>query len=279
MARSGKRRIGIVGFGELGDFLSSTLLKDQAVQKEYELAFVWNRSKEALEGQIPMDLQLENLEDFETRKPDLIVEVAHPCITRNMGVRFLRYCDYLAGSPTAFAEPEIYSALVDSCQSPHGLYIPRGALPGLEEVLRMQAAGNLMEAHISMKKHPRSIHFLKELTPPLSQTSQERILYQGPLRELCALAPNNVNTMAVLALSSGLGFDKVRATLIANPELEHHITELHLFGPENEGARYRLSLIRESPAGAGAVTSTATLKTFLTSMLTARDAGSGLHFR
>ena len=31
----------------------------------------------------------------------------------------------------------------------------------------------------------------------------EHVLYDGPVRELCRLAPNNVNTMAVAAIAAG----------------------------------------------------------------------------
>ena len=117
------------------------------------------------------------------------------------------------------------------------------------------------------------------MEPPLSETLSERVVYQGPLRKLCSLAPNNVNTMAVLAMASELGFDKVVASLIADPSLEHHITEVVLWGPDTQGPRYSLELIRRSPAGVGAVTSTATLTSFLNSTLKARDAGDGVHFK
>jgi aspartate dehydrogenase len=44
------------------------------------------------------------------------------------------------------------------------------------------------------------------------------ILILGPVRDLCSLAPNNVNTMAVGALTAhNLGFDKVQAFLVADP--------------------------------------------------------------
>lgn len=40
----------------------------------------------------------------------------------------------------------------------------------------------------------------------------------GPVRQLCALAPNNVNTMAGAAVAAHtLGFDKVKALLISDP--------------------------------------------------------------
>ena len=40
----------------------------------------------------------------------------------------------------------------------------------------------------------------------------------GPVRELCGLAPNNVNTMAAAALAAHtLGFDKTRGSIVADP--------------------------------------------------------------
>ena len=37
--------------------------------------------------------------------------------------------------------------------------------------------------------------------------TEPTVLYEGPVRDLCPLAPNNVNTMATLALF-GIGFDR-----------------------------------------------------------------------
>jgi len=159
----------------------------------------------------------------------------------------------------------------------HCVYVPRGALPGLEEVRNLKEAGRLACASITMRKHPKS---LKYAGPYHSEKNAEgiQVYYQGALRSLCGYAPNNVNTMAVLALSSGLGMDNVQATLIANPHLNHHITEVSLYGPGKEDERFSLDLIRKSPAGAGAVTSSATFDTFLMSMLQAVGKGQGLHF-
>ena len=272
-----KRRIGIVGYGKLGQFLVQGILERP---ESYELAFVWNRNPAGIGSEIPAEIRLNDLADFKSRSPDLIVEVAHPIITQKWGQQFLEYCDYMAGSPTAFADLETECSMraTAAISNGHGLYVPRGALPGLDEVLRMKASGKLAAARISMRKHPSSLKYSGPLDYPLEQTTTERVLYDGPLRKLCALAPNNVNTMAVLALSSELGFDQVQAQLVANPSLEHHITELVLLGPDTKGPRYSLKLLRESPAGVGAVTSTATLTTFLNSMLQSIGKGDGVHF-
>ncbi|MBT6432822.1 MAG: DUF108 domain-containing protein [Deltaproteobacteria bacterium] len=275
-----KRRIGLVGFGKLGQFIAEAVLNDEAISANYELAFVWNRNQAALEGTIPAELQLENLGDFASRKPDVIVEVAHPAISKEYGTQFLDFCDYMVGSPTAFATLEIEQTLRAAAAKPNGngLYVPRGALPGLEEVLRMVESGKLAAASIAMHKHPSSLKFGGVLNPPLSETTAERVIYNGPLRKLCVLAPNNVNTMAVLAMASELGFDAVQASLVADPSLEHHITEVKLFGPDDGGPRYCLTLNRESPAGPGAVTSTATLTSFLKSALGSQGRGDGVYF-
>jgi aspartate dehydrogenase len=269
-----RRRVGIIGYGALGRHLAAALLHGPA-SATHELAFVYNRRPEAL-ADLPEALRLHDLRQAERRQPDLIVEVAHPSITWEHGPTFLRFGDYLVGSPTALARPGVEDALRRAA-STHGLYVPRGALPGLEEVLGLVARGQLAQAHITMRKHPASLKLDPEPDPPLHLTTSERVLHDGPLRPLCERAPNNVNTMAVLALASGLGFDRLRATLIADPALQHHITEVDLWGPETGGPRFRLELRRSSPAGAGAVTSSATFGSFLDSLLGARGRGPGLH--
>lgn len=255
------RKVGIVGFGKLGRFLYDHLAEDG----EHEVAFVWNRSPAALEGIDPA-LVLDDLRAAPERA-DLIVEVAHPAITWEHGAHFLAGADLMVGSPTALARPGVLEGLRG-----RALYVPRGALPGLEEVQRLRARGALAEARITMRKHPASLK-VADYTP----SGGVDVVHDGPLRPLCDRAPNNVNTMAVLALASGLGFDGVHASLVADPSLEHHITEVELYGPDTGGPRFSLVLTRSSPAGAGAVTSVATLSSFLESVRAARGHDTGLH--
>jgi aspartate dehydrogenase len=267
------RKIGIVGYGKLGKHLCSAILQSE----ELELAFVWNRNPSAIENEIPEEKKIQHLEMVTDIPCDLIVEVAHPIISKRWGKIFLEHCDYMIGSPTALSDRETEAEILEK-EHAHGLYIPRGALPGLEEVLSMREADKIHAASITMRKHPKSLKFSGPLSVDPQKIKGEEIYYQGPLRDLCGYAPNNVNTMAVLALSSGLGMDRVHATLIADPRLVHHITEVSLYGAGDTDTRYSLDLIRKSPAGAGAVTSSATFDSFLASMLRAHGKGTGMHF-
>ena len=58
-------------------------------------------------------------------------------------------------------------------------------------------------------------------------------LYHGPVRHLCPLAPNNVNTMAAAAVAaSNLGFDNTLGRLVADPtNKDWHVIEVEVRGP------------------------------------------------
>ena len=132
-----------------------------------------------------------------------------------------------------------------------------------------------------MKKAP---HHLK-LSPPLSSIVQEsadqnieKVVFSGSVRELCPLAPNNVNTMATAAIAAfNLGFDKVRAVLISDPTLEKHVVEVDVEGPGQEQNKFRVLTTRSNPAAKGAVTGAATYGSFLSSLYLAENMGKGVH--
>lgn len=72
---------------------------------------------------------------------------------------------------------------------------------------------------ITMTKHPNSFKLDGRLAEEdLSAIREHTVLYEGPIRQLCPMAPNNVNTMAAAALAAHtLGFDKVIGVLVADP--------------------------------------------------------------
>lgn len=126
-----KRRVGIVGYGSLGNenilivdqnwfhfinFSGQYLAEKVRTSADFELVFVWNRSTDKITD-IEDDLKLNKLEDiphrfstfvsiaffkqrnkicfFALRKVDIIVEVAHPDITKQYAEIFIQNADYL----------------------------------------------------------------------------------------------------------------------------------------------------------------------------------------
>ncbi len=110
-------------------------------------------------------------------------------------------------------------------------------------------------------------------------------LYEGPVRALCPLAPNNVNTMAVAAICAhNLGFDGVVGRLVADPSMtDRHVVEIEARSKLNMAATSSsdadelvVKTSRSNPAAVGAVTGNATLNSFWFSLLNvARVKGSG----
>ncbi|KAK7481556.1 hypothetical protein BaRGS_00027205 [Batillaria attramentaria] len=262
-----KRRVGIVGYGHLGQYLVEKIKG----QPDLELAFVWNRTTAALDGRVEADKTLRQLGDFADFGAELIVEVAHPSISHQYGAAFLSSADYMIGSPTAMASSDTETAL-RSAASKHGLYVPSGAFWGGEDIKKMADRGTLQALKVTMKKHPSSFKLEGQLAAlNLTVTDKPVTLYEGGVRGLCPLAPNNVNTMAAAAIAAhNLGFDKVQGCLVADPSLtDWHIVEVEVWGPGDisAGRAFHTHTVRRNPAAPGAVTGSATYASFLSSVL------------
>lgn len=270
-----KRRVGVVGFGHLGRYLV------EAIQHhpELELAFVWNRTKDVFSGHLDPALILDDLLTFHTRNAHLIVEVCHPCITEQYGDVFLTFADYMIGSPTALANKETEDRLREAALY-HGVYVPSGALWGGDDIKKMADRGTLESLKVTMKKHPSCFKLEGDLkTRNLHAVDTPSILYEGPVRQLCPLAPNNVNSMAAAAVAGhNLGFDKVQGCLVADPSLaDYHIVEVEVTGPGKGGKSLTVNTVRKNPASFGAVTGSATYASFFSSVLGAQGKGPGIH--
>ncbi|XP_049643028.1 aspartate dehydrogenase domain-containing protein [Suncus etruscus] len=266
---SSPRRVGVLGFGRLGQSLVSHLLS-QGPDLGLELVFVWNRNPDRMAGLVPPSLQLQNLAELGERHPDLVVEVAHPKITQEFGGGILQHADLLVGSPSALADASTEQQLLEaSGRWGHSVFVARGALWGTEDIARLDAAGGLQSLRVTMSTHPAGFR----LEGPLAQVScsaPRTVLYEGPVRGLCPLAPRNSNTMAAAALAApSLGFDGVIGVLVADLSLaDMHVVEVELRGPPGpSGQSFAVRTRRENPAQPGAVTGSATVTAFWRSVL------------
>ncbi|KAG7162754.1 L-aspartate dehydrogenase-like, partial [Homarus americanus] len=258
-----------------GKYLTKAVLE----RPDLDLAFVWNRTT-ILEPDLEDKYICHNLEDCGHYSPDLIVEVAHPVISEQYGPMFLGLADYMVGSPTALASQAVEDSLRASATT-HGLYIPAGAFWGAEDILKMADRGTLKALKVTMTKHPSCFKLEEDLKAKNAQVcgNEAVTLYDGSVRGLCSLAPNNVNTMAAAAMAAhNLGFDGVQGCLISDPKLtDWHIVEVEVTGPKIAGKNFSVKTSRNNPADPGAVTGTATYSSFLSSMVRAGGHGPGVH--
>ena len=143
----------------LGQYLVEQIQTHGNVYK-LQLGFVWNRTKsQLLKSKIDSLLILDHLEQFVNYDVDIIVEAAHPSITKKFGHKFIQHCDYLVkmtfliveitnhflnqiGSPSALADSET-EHLLKSNSKKFGIFIPSGALWGANDIRKMADRGTL----------------------------------------------------------------------------------------------------------------------------------------
>ena len=82
-----RKRVGVVGFGAVGRYLANAIINDPVCRQRLELAFVCEPMDAAAvhasdSPAIPAGVALDDIEDFASKKADLIVEVAHPSISK-----------------------------------------------------------------------------------------------------------------------------------------------------------------------------------------------------
>ena len=156
--------------------------------------------------------------------PDLVVEMAHPAVTRQFGEMFLQETDYMPLSMTAFADEGLQQRLLETARrSGTCLFIPHGAVVGLENIFEGRDLWE--EVTMVMKKSPKNLDFSAAPQFKPAEITKATVLYDGPTRAVCPLFPRNVNSHATVALA-GIGFDRTRSVLIADPSLEVSVIEI-----------------------------------------------------
>ena len=150
--------------------------------------------------------------------------MAHPAVTRQFGEMFLRETDYMPLSMTAFADEALQQRLLETARrSGTCLFIPHGAVVGLENIFEGRDLWE--EVTMVMKKNPKNLDFSAAPQFKAAEITKATVLYDGPTRAVCPLFPRNVNSHATVALA-GIGFDRTRSVLVADPSLDVSVIEI-----------------------------------------------------
>ena len=211
---------------------------------------------------------LDRLEDFVSKTPDMICELAHPDVSKQYGTLFLEHTDYFLLSVTAMADAELEKTLKEKAlASGTRLFVPHGGVMGLDAIIDGREMWETVE--IVMKKNPKNLDFARSGIDPAT-IQAETILYEGPTRGVCPKFPRNVNTHATLALG-GIGFERTHSTLIADPALNAAVMEIYARGG---GVDLEMKRSEEITGVSGASTPWSVLQSILSTA--AKDPG--IHF-
>lgn len=231
------KRIGIIGYGQIGASLSAELR--QAKDLGIEIAFIYEADAER-RAAVPAPLAIASMENAAGFRPDLVVEAARPDAVRRYGAEVLQKTDLMIMSVSALGDAQLEAALRSACRQ-YGtrLYIPHGATLGLDGL--KDGLSIWEEVTITMKKNPRNLNFAAVPDIRAGDITERTVLYDGPTRGVLPLYPKNVNSHATLALAT-LGMDRTRSVLVADPAIDLSIIEI-----DAVGAGTRIHIERSNP--------------------------------
>ena len=221
----GKTRIGLIGMGQIGSEVCRCIQDNP--DTGMEVVFVYDQRAEAM-AKVPPELVLEDMHDFASCRPDLVIEMAHKEAVLQWAPLVLTECDMMAVSVTVIADAEA-EALFKELTAQHGtrLYLPHGGAVGLDSLIECRDV--LDEVHLVMRKNPMNVD-TSNVGVDSASITEETVLYDGPTRQIAAQFPRNVNTLTAIAYA-GIGLERTRSTLIVNPEWNFASVTVHAKGP------------------------------------------------
>ena len=259
-------RIGLIGYGQIGRAVHQMI--DSNPHTGMQVVFVHDQFKDALKD-VSSDLALDDLGRFADRSPDLVVEMAHPDVTRQWGKTILEKTNYMFISVTALADRQLEKDIEETTlRCGTRAFVPHGGVVGMDALLENRDVWETVD--IIMKKSPHNVDCAAAGLNP-DEIKEQTTLYDGPTRGICPLFPRNVNTHAAIAYA-GIGFDRTHSILQVNPEWKEATVAIHAKGP---GVDLRVERV-ESITG---VTGASTPASIYNTIQMIGSTGPGIHLR
>lgn len=166
-----------------------------------------------------------DIQSFLQSDTDIVVECANIDTAKSASLDIIKQKDLMLISIGTFADP-IFAERVEQAaqESGHRIYLPSGAIGGLDVLKAAKLDGGLESVMLTTRKPAHS------LTTDL--ITAERVLFEGPARDAIEQFPKNANVAIVLSLA-GLGIEKTHVRIIADPDVTrniHNITATGAFG-------------------------------------------------
>ena len=199
--------------GDLGETMAVAIVgrsvasRGHALAQEYGVAFVTG-----LDGLIAQHPDVV----VETASHDAVREYAEPLLARGIAVIVL--------SGGALCDDALRERLERAAvKSGALLYVPSGGIGGLD-ALKAACIAGVDEVTIAVTKPPaawKGIAYVEKLDVDLHNLHGPCVLFDGSAREGVPHFPANVNIAAVLSMA-GIGFDRTRLKVVADPALEYN---------------------------------------------------------
>jgi len=211
-------KVGIVGLGAIGNYLVDRILESD----EIVLSAVYDISQERYEelrGRLKSTPPLKPPDSFPA-DTDVFVECASiEAVDGVVKEACKRGKIVIVASIGAIVDnPELIEEVMKSAAK---MILPSGAIGGLD-ILKAIDKEDIEIVELTTRKHPRSLSGVK-----IDDSGTEVEVFNGSAGEAIKLFPKNINVAATLSLA-GIGFDRTRVRIIADPKSEHNVHQIKI---------------------------------------------------
>lgn len=218
-------RIGLIGYGQISSFLlekinSEHLLPGRKITHVYS-----QRTEDFTQLNRRYDVQGESeWEQFLNHPFDLVVE-ASTIETASMTIKDLlsRGIPVVISSIGMFADPQRFVTLQQLAEEKKAtIYLPSGAIGGLDLIRSAQALQGLKEVTLRTTKPPTAL-------PTGVPSKQAQLLFSGSAAEAIQHYPRNMNVAIALSLA-GIGMERTQVEVWVDPAIEKNTHEIKAIG-------------------------------------------------
>ncbi|WP_296326723.1 aspartate dehydrogenase [Reyranella sp.] len=216
-------RLGMIGYGAIGKHVEAALKAGGIENLELVSALV---KRPRTGGLLTHEPDRFFVHDF-----DAVAECAGHEAVRAYGQRVLESgADFFVTSVGAFTDTALFERLLAAAKASGArLILPSGGIGALD-ILSSAAVGGLDSVTVTVRKDPSAWKgTVAETLVDLDGLTAPHTVFDGPVREGARLYPQNVNISAAAAIA-GLGLDRTRVVIVADPTITTHIVELEAKG-------------------------------------------------
>jgi len=216
-------KIGIIGFGAIGQEIYKKISKK--IINGYNIVGIF--SNDINSKNISKNIKCKTFEQLLKKKPNIIIEAASVKACKDYAEITLRNkIDFVCLSVCSFADKFFFKKIFSLTKKINNkVYIPTGAVAGLDAISSASLSKELRYVKLVQRKPPNVLLSISEL----KKVNKEVILSRSTARKACKEFPKNSNIAATLAIC-GIGFDKTKVIVIADPKVKKNIAEIEAFG-------------------------------------------------
>jgi aspartate dehydrogenase len=228
-------KVGLIGCGAIGNVIAKAV--GDGIGELVAFYDVDESKCVQLAGRLRKKPEIaKNFDEFISKDMDIVVEAASQHAVREYAEKILKAGkDLMVMSVGAFVDDNLFERLKKVAEeNRRRIYIPSGAVVGIDALKAVRHL--LTEVVLTTRKHPESLKgapFFEKSGVDINSIKEPTLLFEGSAREAVKLFPQNVNVAAVISIA-GIGFDRTKVRIIADPSADRNIHEIKMRGEFGE---------------------------------------------